>query len=754
MVLGGGSGDLSRLTRRHGVKVGARSLYTVEEVALAVGEVIGHGSVKSAARMNGAVVVFVEKVEQVNRLVEAGISVGGRFETVLPLSLPATKVTLSNVPPFITDEFLCRELSRHGKIVSPMRKVMSGCKSPLLKHVVSHRRQVYMILNNRDEDLNVCFKVRVDDFDYILFASSAHMKCFGCGEAGHLIKMCPNAAKSAASGSGERPGAAAAEPRTAEPRTAEPGAVSERPVAGAEGPEDDGAMTPWVVTETQVGEVGEEEELGCSGAAEAVELMEQEAVGSPAPSRLRSSNRPGPVKAKKSRQTGRQAGGKKEEPDSSDSEGCVSDDGDLHQKNLGSLTWRRDGLKYLGVYLGNERMVEKNWENVVEKVEERLKKWKWVHSEMSFRGRVLVINNLVASLLWHRLACLEPPPGLLSQIQAKLVNFFWGGYHWVPQSVLFLSRDQGGQGLIHLASRTATFRLWFVQRYLTGPPDLVWKDVASCLLRRVSNLGLDAALFLTDFKSLNLRGLPAFYRSVFKSCALFKWKRIREPSSLHWLLKEPLVHGGRLDVCSSAIPGLMVALCGSRTVTLKQLVEAAGPALADARTLSAVLGLRSLRVVERTLELWRRRLSVRERSLLRRYGGGRAESDPTDIFPDFQLNPGCEELSGPLLKALCKDKLGLHGTNNKTLYVNIVKTIIGQGLLNRAASVWTDRLGEHRPQWRVLYKPPIKKRTGDLQWRILHGAVVLNVYLSRLDPAVSDQCPFCPGRETNDSCTF
>ncbi|TWW53390.1 hypothetical protein D4764_0178810, partial [Takifugu flavidus] len=281
---------------------GGQSLYTVEEVALAVGEVIGHGSVKSAARMNGAVVLFVEKVEQVNRLVEAGISVGGRFETVLPLSQPATKVTLSNVPPFITDEFLCRELSRHGKIVSPMRKVMSGCKSPLLKHVVSHQRQVYMILNNRDEDLNVCFKVRVDDFDYILFASSAHMKCFGCGEAGHLIKMCPNAAKSAASGSGERPGAAAAEPRTAEPRTAEPGAVSERPVAGAEGPEDDGAMTP-VGCDGNTGEVGEEEELGCSGAAEAVELMEQEAVGSPAPSRLRSSNRPGPVKAKKSRQT-------------------------------------------------------------------------------------------------------------------------------------------------------------------------------------------------------------------------------------------------------------------------------------------------------------------------------------------------------------------------------------------------------------------------------------------------------------------
>ncbi|TWW76602.1 hypothetical protein D4764_13G0012640 [Takifugu flavidus] len=85
--------------------------------------------------MKGAVVLSVDKVEQANRL-------------------PSTRVTLSNVPPFISDEFLARELARFGKIVSPIRKVLSRCKSPLLKHVVSHSRQVYMILNNRAAELN------------------------------------------------------------------------------------------------------------------------------------------------------------------------------------------------------------------------------------------------------------------------------------------------------------------------------------------------------------------------------------------------------------------------------------------------------------------------------------------------------------------------------------------------------------------------------------------------------------------------
>lgn len=125
MVLGDGSGDLSRSTRRNGIKVGAGSLHRGGG-----GPGCG-GGYRTLVREVGrpderAVVLFVEKVEQVNQLVEAGIRVGGRFEAVLPLSQPATEVTPSNVPPFITDEFLRRELSRVGKIVSPMRKVMSG----------------------------------------------------------------------------------------------------------------------------------------------------------------------------------------------------------------------------------------------------------------------------------------------------------------------------------------------------------------------------------------------------------------------------------------------------------------------------------------------------------------------------------------------------------------------------------------------------------------------------------------------------
>lgn len=93
----------------------------------AVGEVVGHSSARSAARMNSAVILFLDRVEKVNRAIESGITVNGMFVQVLPLTQPATKVVVSNVPPFITDQFLSRELSRHGKVVSPKKRLLSVC---------------------------------------------------------------------------------------------------------------------------------------------------------------------------------------------------------------------------------------------------------------------------------------------------------------------------------------------------------------------------------------------------------------------------------------------------------------------------------------------------------------------------------------------------------------------------------------------------------------------------------------------------
>lgn len=184
-----GAQGLGSLTRRHGVKVA--STVSVESCCLAVGEVVGHENIMSASRMNSAIVIFFNTIEKANEVVQRGIIMDGVLTPVLPLSLPSKRVTLSNVPPFISDVVLTQALSRYGKLVSSIKKIPIGRVSPLLKHVVSFRRSVYMVVNN-DADLDLVLNFRVDDFDYVVFITTDKIKCFGCGNFGHLVRACPS----------------------------------------------------------------------------------------------------------------------------------------------------------------------------------------------------------------------------------------------------------------------------------------------------------------------------------------------------------------------------------------------------------------------------------------------------------------------------------------------------------------------------------------------------------------------------------
>lgn len=214
--------------------------------------------------------------------------------------------------------------------------------------------------------------------------------------------------------------------------------------------------------------------------------------------------------------------------------------------------------------------------------------------------------------------------------------------------------------------------------------------MASCIFRRVSNLGLDAALFLTDFKFLKLRGLPPFYLGVFRSWALFKRNPGKSSNSLFWLLKEPLIYGARLDVCSGATPGLLTALCQSKTLTLHQLVDKVGPALSDVGAVCSLLNIQSTRVAQKVLECWRQRLSGRERGLLMDYSQG-TEPEHDDPFPEVYISPELGEVDGPLLKG-CRE-LCLNTAKKKALYQNCVKVTNRKGLCDRAPTAWTSKLG-------------------------------------------------------------
>ena len=56
-----------------------------------------------------------------------------------------------------------------------------GCRHDKAKHVMSFRRQLYLVLPDRGEgetSLKVSFKIKIDNYDYQVFASSATINMF------------------------------------------------------------------------------------------------------------------------------------------------------------------------------------------------------------------------------------------------------------------------------------------------------------------------------------------------------------------------------------------------------------------------------------------------------------------------------------------------------------------------------------------------------------------------------------------------
>ncbi|KAK3556668.1 hypothetical protein QTP70_012253, partial [Hemibagrus guttatus] len=133
-------------------------------------------------------------------------------------SSPDKKVMLCNVPPFISDEAIGKELSRYGRMVSPIKKIPLGCKSPLTGHLAR-------ACPERQSDPGVSERPGQDAAEpagVVPPAAAVRPAAEGPGAAAapDLTESEPQAQPAAQTPTGAT--SAPEKPRTAEPATAEP----------------------------------------------------------------------------------------------------------------------------------------------------------------------------------------------------------------------------------------------------------------------------------------------------------------------------------------------------------------------------------------------------------------------------------------------------------------------------------------------------------------------------------------------------
>ncbi len=226
----------------------------------------------------------------------------------------------------------------------------------------------------------------------------------------------------------------------------------------------------------------------------------------------------------------------------------------------------------------------------------------------------------------------------LAKVQAILVDFLWDQMHWVPQSVLFLPKEGGGQGLTHLASRGAAFRLQFIQRFLVGPKDLVGRPLARTILSRGRISGLAESLFLMDLSTHKLHNLPKFYQGLFTVWGMFHKQRSTDSESLMWLLKEPVVYGTRFNVEDTTGPFMMQLFVSTGTVTLGHVANLCGPNFFNTVSLASHVGVKSIKIIDQLLSICKCKLTKTELSLLIDYCNGVCQPNVDASFPAITLS--------------------------------------------------------------------------------------------------------------------
>lgn len=402
-----------------------------------------------------------------------------------------------------------------------------------------------------------------------------------------------------------------------------------------------------------------------------------------------------------------------------------------------NFCWNQDGLTFLGVRLGNtHNFLKQNWSTCKNKLSDTLSKWKRLSSTLSYKGKILIANQLAASKLYHLLAVLSPPENVLNELQELLVDFVWSGKrHYVKKQILYQPPDKGGLGLVCLQARMLTYRMSTIQRLLNLCPHPAY-GMHKHFLHQYKKLNFDLQLFQTDLDPKFFFSIPPFYSDLLRA-----WKtsgaRIKiPPDSVSHVINMP-VNSTLLNYSADdekVCPRLL--LCGIKVV--RHLLHPCSGHWLQVDDLPLVFSTHhrnSLRLINFQLQRLQQVLLSTFPSLFRSSGLHISQTPLRNISstPDsptpFILTPDLQGLS----------------LSSKALYTLLNKSV--NGFPTTCMTHW-HRISFFKNcdfpiPWSSIYKPPIPKKEGDIQFRLMHNFLPSLPVLHHLNPDISRTCGWC-----------
>ena len=402
-----------------------------------------------------------------------------------------------------------------------------------------------------------------------------------------------------------------------------------------------------------------------------------------------------------------------------------------------NFSWNDDGMSFLGVHLGNTKTYnDKNWSVCKNRLLETLASWSGISTSLSFKGRVLIANQLAASKNFHCLAALAPPDVFLSELQRRLVDFVWSNKrHYLKEQIVYQKPDKGGFGLVNLQARVFTFRLSHIFRYLKGEFHHSF-NFLEYHLRRFQKLNYDFHLFFLNTDPLFDIGMPSYYGEIMRAWRLSGARlEIIHDSVSHVLnlpINTPLIENATDDGASLSMRlstrgvGLVRNLLNFTTGFWKQPN--------DVISSTSTSRLPSIRILQKQFSSIHTTLI----SLFPSIFNERGSVLPFSALQNLPLKPDRP------LNVIINNMDNAISAPSKSLY-NVINTNVNQ-LPSKETSYWHKNgiLDTNTNiQWNNIYRPPTSKKEGDLQFKLLHNIIPSLQVLQHLNPAISSTCGWC-----------
>ena len=206
-----------------------------------------------------------------------------------------------------------------------------------------------------------------------------------------------------------------------------------------------------------------------------------------------------------------------------------------------AIKWNNDKIKILGIWLGNNDTDRENWSSKLDKFRATLSLWK--HRDLSFRGKVCVINQLAASVLWYTASILVMPEWVKKQLEQDLWSFFWGHKSFlVDKQTCRLPVDRGGQGVVDFSVQSFALKTKWIKALLSDDLPIKWRPLAFHFIGQSNGINLGKYCFLAPPKSNSRRVLTPFYKELFATWSLLQPSTRNQPLdwSIDQLLNVPL----------------------------------------------------------------------------------------------------------------------------------------------------------------------------------------------------------------------